>query len=258
MYRIITVLSILMFANITSKACSCNKTENTFAHLLDSEHIFLATVMSASECGTNNKYEYELYVENNYKGTLSETIKAYTDCVTSCGFQLEAGKRVIFFTNFENNTINFCDLKIEFSDTTFIPVKKFLDKIKGTKLDYLELSDGRNNTGYKAKMMVQDGKVKGIVNIYDKQGNSTLKGLIQNGKMEGYYEIRNFSDTGEETWTGNYKNGERIGSWVYKYSPKDKAEKNKFILYIYENGEVIDRSDLDQAAQLEKYEPKKS
>jgi hypothetical protein len=257
MYRIITILSILIFANFTSKACTCNNSENTFTHLLASEHVFLATIMSVSECGTNNKYEYEFYIENNYKGTLPETQKAYSDCVTSCGFQLKVGKRVIFFSNFENNTLNFCDLRIEFSDTAFIPVKKNLDKIKGTKLDYLELYDGRDNTGYKAKLMIQDGRVNGIVNIYDKQGNTTLKGLIQNEKMEGYYEISSFSDTGEEIWTGDYKNGERIGSWVYKYSPKDKAEKNKFILYVYENGEVIDRSGLDQATQLEKYDPKK-
>jgi hypothetical protein len=258
MYRIILVLSVLLFANINVKACTCNSSENTFTHLLTSKHIFLATIITASECGANNKYEYELYIEVNYKGTLPETQKIYSDCVTSCGFQLEAGKRIIFFTDMERNTISFCDLRIEFSDTAFIPTKKYLDKIKYTKLDYLELSDRPNNDGYKAKMMVQDGKVKGIVNVYDKQGNTTLKGLIQDGKMEGYYEIRSFSDTGEESWTGNYKNGERIGSWIYKNSPKDKAEKSKFILYIYENGEVVDKSDLDKAAQLEKYEPKKN
>ena len=76
--------------------------------------------------------------------------------------------------------------------------------------------------------------------------------------MEGYYEIRTFSDTGEEVWSGNYKNGERDKKWVYKYIPKDKTKKNKFILYDYENGEVTEISDLNQAAQLEKYEPKKT
>jgi antitoxin component YwqK of YwqJK toxin-antitoxin module len=257
MYRTIIVLSILILVNITSKACTCNNIEHTFTHLLESKYVFLATVISISECGLNNKYEYELRIETNYKEALPETKMVYTDCVTSCAFQLKKGKQFIFFTNLKSEMINFCDLRIESSDTAFSMVKKYLNQIKSTKLDYLELSDGWNNNNYKAKMMVQDGKVKGVVNVYNKQGNTILKGLIQNGKMEGYYEIRYFSD-GEESWTGNYKNGERVGSWVYKYSAKNKEKINKYILYIYENGEVVDRSDLDQAAQLEKYEPKKN
>lgn len=256
-YRFILIFTILIFTNFTSKACSCNNSENTFTHLLEANHVFLATVMSASDCGDNNKYEYELYVEVNYKGTLSESQKIYTDCVTSCGFQLEKGKRIIFFTDLENNTVNFCDKKIEFSDTAFIPVKKYLDKIKYTKLDYLELSEGTNKTDFKAKLMVQDGKVNGVVNIYDRQGNITLKGLIQNGKMQGYFEIRTYTETFNEVWSGNYKNGERHGNWVYKSTSKTESRENKYILYIYNNGEITEVTDLDKAAQLEKYKPKK-
>lgn len=256
-YRIILIFSVLIFTKFNSKACNCNSYENTFTQLLESKHVFLATVMSVSDCGDNNKYEYELYVEMNYKGTLSESPKVYTDCVTSCSFQIEKGKRFIFFTNLEDNVINFCDKRIEFSDTAFIPVKKYLDKIKYTKLDYLELSQGANNNDFKAKMMVQDGKVNGVVNIYDKAGNTTLKGLIQNDKMEGYFEIRTFSETIDEVWTGNYKTGERHGNWVYKSTAKTESGDNKYILYLYDNGEIIEVTDLSQAAQLEKYEPKR-
>lgn len=242
--------------NLSSKACNCQDFDNSFIHLLESNHVFLATVMSSSECNENNKYEYELYVEANYKGTLPETKKVYTDCVTSCEFQLEKGSRVIFFTDLMNDNVNFCDLRIAFSDSSFIPIKKYLDKMRDTKLDYLELHEGRDQTGFKSKMMVQDGNVNGLVNIYDAKGNIAVKGLVKNGKMEGYYEIRKFTKEGEAIWTGDYKNGERDGNWVYKYTAKDKKIKDKFILYVYENGEIIKESDLGIDAQLEEFAPK--
>ncbi|NJN77328.1 MAG: hypothetical protein HC803_02555 [Saprospiraceae bacterium] len=175
-------MAILM--NLSSKACNCQDFDNSFIHLLESNHVFLATVMSSSECNENNKYEYELYVEANYKGTLPETKKVYTDCVTSCEFQLEKGSRVIFFTDLMNDNVNFCDLRIAFSDSSFIPIKKYLDKMRDTKLDYLELHEGRDQTGFKSKMMVQDGNVNGLVNIYDAKGNIAVKGLVKNGKWK--------------------------------------------------------------------------
>ena len=257
MNRIILLFGILLFTNNISTACKCQDYGNSFLHLLESNHVFLATIMSVSDCGDNNKYEYELYIESNYKGTLPETKKVYTDCVTSCAFQLEKGSRVIFFTDLTNDNINFCDLQIAFSDANFILTKKYLDKIKYTKLDYLELYERKDGNIFRSKMMVQDGFVNGVVNIYDKDGNTAVKGLVKNGKMEGYYEIRNFSDNGEEVWTGDYKDGNRDGNWVYKYTSNIKNARNQFILYTYEKGEVIKRSDLAIEAQLEEYEPKK-
>ncbi len=258
MYRFILVFSLFAFINPIAKACNCQAKDNSFIHLLESEYVFLATVMESFECGDNNTYEHELDIETIYKGTLPTTKKVYTDCITSCAFKLEKGSQIIFFTNLENNNIKFCELRIQFSDTSFFAIKKYLDKIKDVKLDYITLQETPSGKGFTAKMMAQDGKVNGVVNVYNEEGNTTIKGLVKNGKMEGYYEIKKFSDEVDEIWSGNYKNGEREGKWIYKYIGKtESSDRSRFMLYVYEKGEIIQQTDLSKEAQLEKYQSEK-
>lgn len=246
-----------MLMSFSSEACKCSNYDNSFLYLLEANHVFLATVKSVAECGDENTYEHELYIETNYKGELPEITKVATDCVTSCAFNLKEGHRAIFFTNLNNNTISFCDLQIAFSDSSFVSIKEYLDLMKYTTLNYLEFYEKRNKTGFKAKVTVQDGNVNGVVNIYNPNGKLVVKGLMKEGKMQGYYELLFFKPEGIERWTGNYKDGLRTGEWVYKFTPKDKNKKKTFILYSYQNGTIIKEANLSVEAQLEDNAPKK-
>ena len=87
-------------------------------------------------------------------------------------------------------------------------------------------------------------------------GNLVLKGLMKDGLMQGYFEITNFTKEFSEYWTGDYKNGERIGNWIYKKISKENTESIEYILYMYEDGEIVKKLDLDTEAQLKLYEPK--
>jgi len=209
------------------------------------------------DCEEDNRFEHELWIESTYKGDLPEFKKVYTDCITSCAFNLKKGGRYIFFTDLIGNNIEFCELRIKGTNEKFINAKNNLDKIKDAKLDYVKLYENRDTTiGCSAKLMAQNGRINGIVNIYDINGSLILKGLMKNGKMEGYFEIANFTEEFSEHWTGDYKNGEKIGNWVYKKIIKRETESIKYILYVYEDGEVVKKFNLDTEAQLKLYEPK--
>lgn len=258
MNKFTLLLSVLLLMSFSSEACKCNNYDNSFIHLLESNHVFLATVMAVSECGDNNTYEHQLQVEANYKGILPQNKKVYSDCATSCAFRLKEGDRVIFFSDLNNDNIGFCDLQIFFTDSSFLAIKENLEIMKYTKLDYLEFYENASKTGYKAKLTVQDGTVNGVVKVFNEAGKEVVKGMVKNGKMEGYYEILLFKEDGIERWTGNYENGERSGDWIYKFIPYDEEKENEFILYMYRNGEIIEETMLSIEAQLEKYELKKA
>lgn len=252
------LISFAMF-HTALNACNCLKHDNSFMYLLESKHVFLGTVMSTTECGDNNKFEYQFFIDDNYKGELNTKETLYSDCVTSCSFQLEKGQRYIIFSDLDNKTIGFCDYIVPFSDSAFVPVKTYLDKIAYARLDYLELFETNDESGYKAKLTVLNGEIRGVVNLFDEAGHTILQGIMKNGQLQGYCEIRSFGATETEIWTGNYENGKRIGDWVYKATPKDdRKTANRYILYQYEAGEVANVADITVEAQLEEYEPKKA
>jgi len=254
--RLLLILT-LSTISISSWACRCANTENIFFELLEAEYVFLATVTTVSDCKEDNRFEHELWIESVYKGELPEFSNVYTDCITSCAFNLKKGSRYIFFTDLVGNNIEFCELRIEGTDENFINTKRNLDKIKDAKLDYVKLYEHRDTTiGYSARLMAQSGRINGIVNIYNNKGNLVLKGLMKNGKMQGYFEITNFTKEFSEYWTGDYKNGERIGNWIYKKISKSNTDNIEYILYMYEDGEIVKKLDLDTDAQLKLYEPK--
>ena len=198
-------------------------------------------------------FSNQAFVEKNYKGKLDFRTTLYSDCITSCSFQLEKGERYLIFSDLNNGNIDFCDYIIPFSDSTFMLIKSYLDEIAYVRLDYLELFETADKSGYKAKLTILNGEVNGVVNLFDEAGNTVLKGIVNNGQMQGYYEIRTFGTTEDEIWTGNYKNGKRTGDWVYKAIAKDGTQKvNRYILYQYEAGEVVKEADLSMEAQLKK------
>jgi hypothetical protein len=259
MRKIIFLLISVVMLNVSStEACECQRYDNSFMYLLESKNVFLATVTEVEECGENNKISHQAFVEKNYKGKLDFRTTLYSDCITSCSFQLEKGERYLIFSDLNNGNIDFCDYIIPFSDSTFMLIKSYLDEIAYVRLDYLELFETADKSGYKAKLTILNGEVNGVVNLFDEAGNTVLKGIVNNGQMQGYYEIRTFGTTEDEIWTGNYKNGKRTGDWVYKAIAKDGTQKvNRYILYQYEAGEVVKEADLSMEAQLKKYEPVK-
>lgn len=258
MKKIVVLLIIVTSFSFSSEACKCEKHDNTFMYLLESDYVFLATAMSVSECGDNNKYEHEFWIEDGFKGELPTRKTIFTDCITSCSFQLKEGERYLIFSDLLNDNINFCDFVVPFSDSSFLLIKKYLDQIAYERLNYLELYETDDKSGYKAQLMIQDGEVRGVVNLFDEAGNIILKGLMGDGKMQGYYEIKHFGITEDKVWTGNYKDGKRTGDWVCKVIPKgDPKNEKRFILYQYQAGEIIKISDLSMKAQLEEQEPKK-
>jgi hypothetical protein len=243
----------------SSWACRCASTENIFIELLEAKYVFLATVNKVSDCQEDNRFEHELWIESVYKGKLPEFKNVYTDCITSCAFNLRKGSRYIFFTDLVGNNIEFCELRMQGTDDNFINAKKNLDKIKDAKLDYVKLYESRDTiAGYSAQLMAQNGRINGIVNIFNNKGALVLKGLMKNGKMQGYFEIINFTEAFTEYWTGDYKNGERIGNWNYKKIFNESPQKVEYIQYIYEDGEIVKKIDLDAEAQLKLYEPNKN
>ncbi|MFK7950003.1 MAG: hypothetical protein AB8G11_20605 [Saprospiraceae bacterium] len=258
MKKILFVLISILTLNTTVEACKCQKHDNSFMYLLESKHVFLGTVMSTKACGDNNKFEYQFFIDDSYKGELNVKETLYSDCVTSCSFQLEKGQRYLIFSDLNKKNIGFCDYIIPFSDTSFAVIKSYLDEIAYARLEYLELFETIDKSGYKAKLTVLNGKIRGVVNLFDNEGNHILQGVMRDGKMQGYYEIRKFGEEQEEVWTGNYKNGKRVGDWVCKAIPKGGSKKeDQYILYQYKAGEIIKVSNLSVKAQLEEYEPKK-
>lgn len=256
MKKIIILLIIVTSFSFSSEACKCDRHDNSFMYLLESDYVFLGTVMSIDECGDNNKTGHEFWIEDGFKGNLPIRKTIFTDCITSCSFQLKEGERYLVFSDLLNDNINFCDFVVPFADSSFLLIKKYLDEITYERLNYLDLYETEDESGYKARVMVQNGQVRGVVNIFDEAGNIVLKGLMGNGQMQGYYEIKHFGITENEIWTGNYKNGKRIGDWIYKATVNDDAKTEKrFILYKYEAGEIVKVSDLSMEAQLEEYEP---
>ncbi len=239
-------------------ACSCSNYDNSFLYLVEAKHVFLATVMNVSTCGDLNKFEYNIWVETNYKGSLPAMHTIYTDCATSCTFQLEKGGRYLLFSDLVNNTIEFCELRIAASDTTFIPTKLYLDAVKYTRLDYITLHDRLDKKGFSAKMTVNSGVLDGIVNIYNPVGQLILKGMLIEGKQQGYFEIHQNSESYREVWMGNYQKGERKGNWIYKKIAKEKGKRNEYIIYVYENGEIVKELKMDTETQLQAYEPNKT
>lgn len=257
MYKVLFLLISVVTLNLSAEACECQRHDNSFMYLLESKHVFLGTVSKVEECGDNNKFAHQVFIEKNYKGELNFKETLYTDCATSCAFHLEEGQRYLIFSDLNNDNVGFCDYLLPFSDSSFQMIKSYLDEIAYARLDYLELFETADKSGYKAKLTILNGEVRGVVNLFDEAGNHILQGIVRDGQMQGYYEIRTFGTTENEIWTGNYKNGKRVGDWVYKATSKGDKKTHRYILYQYEAGEVVKTSDLSMEAQLEKYEPKK-
>lgn len=253
MKRILTSLTLFLLAFSTAFACRCKMDDAKLAYFLDAKYVFRADVEAASDCGENNKYEYELEVEQVYKGELEEEIKVYTDCITSCAFQLEAGKTYIFFTDLINDNIGFCEYRLTKGDAEYKNTRKFLKKIKDTRLDYLSI---QNKDGSKiGEIQIQDGKINGLAKVYNSDGSLCRRGMYIKGIPSGGFEINKIKNSSKERWTGDYKDGQRIGMWIH-ITEKDDTISYEHIFY--EDGEIIDRHLMDAKSQIERYSPKKN
>lgn len=235
-------------------ACNCSVQDESFLEYLEKKHVFMAYSTDSKDCNDNNKYEMTLNVIDNYKGKLPRTITAYTDCATSCSFKLDEGVVYLFFTNLVNNNIDFCELRIRATDDNFVRVKDYLDVIKATKLDYVEVKGVENQVI--ARAPVFNGKVNGLLQVYYPDGKLRIRGMFIKGQRNGNFEINEHTAEHHVQWKGDYKNGERHGKWIHKKVHKLTEKPIAYILYEYEDGEIVDRKSLDKATQIELYTPK--
>jgi len=252
MKRIFTTLTLLLVCLSAAYACRCKMDEAKLLYFLDSKYVFKADVEAASDCGDNNKYEYSLEVEDVYKGELEEEINVYTDCITSCSFQLEVGKTYIFFTDLINNNIGFCEYKLTKDDAEYKNTKKFLTKIADTRLDYLVINDKDGNK--MGEIQIQDKKLNGVTKIYYPDGTLRQRGMFIKGIPSGGFEITEIKKDSKEHWTGDYENGQRVRMWIHITTAKDGKISYEHIFY--EDGEVVERYLLDEESQIKRYSPK--
>lgn len=254
-YKILGCCATLLFLQITTTlACTCNKSDESFLEYIEKEHVFMAYSTNSKECNDNNKYELNLNIIDSYKGSLPRTITAYTDCATSCSFKLEEGVVYLFFTNFINNNIDFCELRIRATDDQFMRVKDYLDAIKATKLDYIEVKGAKEQVIVRAPVL--NGKVNGLLQMYYPNGELRLQGMLIKGQRSGNFEVHERFETYTIIWKGDYIKGEREGQWVYKKKYTDVETPMEYALVQYEEGEEVSRRQLDKASQIELYDKK--
>lgn len=251
MKRLFTTFTLFLLGMSTAFACRCKVDDAKLLYFLDAKYVFRADVEAASDCGENNKYEYELEVEEVYKGELEEEIKVYTDCITSCAFQLEVGKTYIFFTDLINNNIGFCEYRLTKADADYKNTKKFLKKIKNTRLDYLVINDKEGNKI--GEIQIQDGKVNGLAKVYYPDGTLRKRGMYIKGVPSGGFEINEVRANSKERWTGDYENGQRVRMWIHI---TEQADSLAYEHVFYEDGEIVDRHLMDADSQIKRYSPK--
>lgn len=252
MKKIITTLALFLITLSTASACRCIMDDAKLFYFMDAKYVFRAEVETASDCGDNNKYEYTLEVEKIYKGELKDEITIYSDCITSCAFQLEAGKTYLFFTDLINDNLGFCEYRLSKGSPDFKATLNYLDLIKNTNLDFLKIKDGKNQP--LGDIQVVDGHVDGVVKLYFPDGSIRLRGLYMKGVPHGNFEITEKMQTNTEKWAGDYKNGQRTGRWIRIFK-KNETTLHEHIFY--EDGEIVDRYVVNLKSQLERFTPEK-
>ena len=253
MKKFITTFGLLLTITSLSWACRCMMDEAKLFYFVDSEYVFRAEVESVSDCGDNNKYEYRLEIEDAYKGDLEDEITVYSDCITSCAFQLEVGKTYIFFTDLINNNIGFCEYRVEKGSDDYKNAKAYLDKIADTKLDFLTIKDNKHNT--MGTLQISNGKLDGLVKVFYPDGEMRMRGMFIKGIPSGGFEFTEMKGRLKETWKGDYKDGKRIGLWVRAIFASDEK---KYEHIYYEDGEIVDRYMIDLDSQVERFAPEKN
>ncbi len=256
MKRTFTVLALFFMISAVSFACRCQMDEAKLFYFVEAKYVFRAEVKSASDCGDNNKYTYELDVEDVYKGDLEgDELTVYTDCITSCAFKLEEDKTYIFFTDLINNNIGFCEYKIEKKEAEYKSTQAFLNKIKNTRLDFLTIQDSKKNK--LGELQIREGKLDGLVKIYYPNKTVRLRGMFIKGVPSGGFEITLLRRKKKDFWQGDYENGERVGMWIHITSNIDESGKKDYEHVFYEEGEIVERHLMDQESQIERYAPPK-
>ncbi len=251
MKKAILTFSLLFIGITAAMACRCRMDDAKLLYFLDSKYVFKADVEAAADCGDNNKYEYELEVEDVYKGELEEEIKVYTDCITSCAFHLEVGKTYIFFTDLINNNIGFCEYKLKKGDDDYKTTKKFLAQIADTRLDYLTINDKDGNK--MGEIQIQDGKLNGLAKVYYPDGTLRRRGMFIKGIPSGGFEFNEITANSKEHYTGDYENGQRVRMWIHI---SEKDGKTSYEHIFYEDGEIVERHLMDAESQIKRYSPK--
>ena len=252
MRNLITTLAFLFLIISSSSACRCMLDDARLTYFVTSKYVFRAEVETVSEC-QDNKYEYRIDVERVYKGDLSdEKINVYTDCITSCAFQLEEGKEYIFFTDLQNNNIDFCEYRLAKGEPEYNYTKKYLEKVADTELDYLVIEN--ENEKIIGEMQVRDGHIDGLVKLFYPTGEVHMRGMFIKGIQNGGFEILRLRKEYKDFWQGDYENGQRVRMWIHIIT---KTNGDKLYEHIfYEDGEEVERHKLDQESQIKQYSPK--
>lgn len=249
---LVSLMFLMMSSNVW--ACRCSMDEASLIYFVEAKYVFRAGVASASDCGENNKYEYRLEIDDVYKGELASEITVYTDCITSCAFQLEAGKTYLFFTDLINNNIGFCEYKLTRNDKEYRNTRQYLDLIQKTKLDFLTIKDSEDRK--MGELQIRDGKLDGVTKIYYPNGDIRMEGLFIKGVATGNFEITLQRSNYKDYWQGDYKEGMRIGMWRHITYQNDGKKLYEHVFY--EDGEIVDRQLMDADSQIERYSPKKA
>jgi len=252
MKQLITTFILLFSIIASSFACRCMLDEARLTYFVTNKYVFRAEVEKVTEC-QNNKYEYRIDVERVYKGDLEdEKINVYTDCITSCAFQLEEGKEYIFFTDLQNNNIDFCEYRVAKGDPDYDYTKKYLERVADTELDYLVIEDNKENK--LGEMQIRDGNIDGLVKLFYPTGEVHMRGMFINGIQTGGFEILRLRGKNKDFWQGDYENGNRVRMWIHITT---KANGEKLYEHVfYEDGEEVERHKLDPESQIKLYSPK--
>lgn len=252
MKSLITTIILLFSIIASSFACRCMIDNAKLTYFVTNKYVFRAEVETVSKC-QNNKYEYRIDIERVYKGDLEDVkINVYTDCITSCAFQLEEGKEYIFFTDLINNNIDFCEYRLSKEDAAYDYTKKYLEKIADTELDYLVIQD--ENDKKIGEMQIRDGHIDGLVKLYYPTGEVHMRGMFIKGVQNGGFEILRLRSEDQDFWQGDYENGQRVRMWIHIIT---KANGEKLYEHIfYEDGEEVERHKLDPESQIRQYSPK--
>jgi hypothetical protein len=252
MKKVITTLALSLVLIGTVSACRCVMDDAKLFYYIDAKYVFKAEVETASDCGDNNKYEYKLEVDKVYKGELEDEITIYSDCITSCSFQLEAGKTYLFFTDLINGNLGFCEYRLSKSSPDYKAAIKYLGLIERTNLDFLKIKDAKDQP--LGDIQVVNGQVDGLVKLYFPDGSLRLRGLYIKGVPNGNFEMTEKMLRSTEKWAGDYKNGQRSGRWIRIFKD-NKTSLHEHIFY--EDGEIVDRYVVNLEAQLDRFAPKK-
>ncbi len=252
MRKLVTTICFLFLIVSSSSACRCMLDDAKLTYFVTNKYVFRAEVEAVTEC-QDNKYEYRIDIERVYKGDLKdEKINVYTDCITSCAFQLEEGKEYIFFTDLLNNNIGFCEYRLGKDNSAYDYTKKYLEKVADTELDYLVIQNENNNKI--GEMLIRDGHIDGLVKLFYPTGEVHMRGMFIKGVQNGGFEILRLQNGDRDFWQGDYEHGLRVRMWIHIIT---KVNGDKLYEHVfYKDGEEVERHKLDQESQLKQYSPK--